>query len=312
MTTQMPDLLEVADELYGLPLRRVHAGPRRAGQGAQGADTELAAARQGAAEAVAGGLGGQPAGPPRGRAGRRRCSRSATALREAQASLDGDELRALTKQRRQLTAAVTTQARALAADGRACKVTPAVADQVEATLTAAMVDEDCAAAVRSGLLVAPLASTGVDAGRRSAPPWRVPEALGFTASPRAAEAAAARRPSCTSYPTRTRTREGARGRRGAARRGRGGGRARPSEALDAAAEPTWPSSRPAACSSRPRSTSSGAGSPSSRRALEEVDDELARGRGASGPRPRPPLAAADEGPGRRGRRRWPSWSRTRS
>lgn len=102
------------------------------------------------------------------------------ALREAQAAMSGEELRALTRQRRQLTAAVTTQARAVARE-RGLKVTPAVADQVEATLTAAMVDERCAAAVRSGLLVAPLAATGVDEvdlGRAVA----LPEALGFQAT----------------------------------------------------------------------------------------------------------------------------------
>jgi hypothetical protein len=63
-------------------------------------------------------------------------------------------------------------------------VTSKVSDQVEATLTAAMVDEDCAAAVRSGLLVAPLASTGVEAVELGAA-VAVPEALGFSASPRA-------------------------------------------------------------------------------------------------------------------------------
>ncbi|HET8960254.1 hypothetical protein [Nocardioides sp.] len=107
------------------------------------------------------------------------------ALRAAQSGLKGDELRALTRQRRQLTAAVTTRARAVAS-GLGVKVTPAVADQVEATLTAAMVDEECARAVRSGLLVSALASTGIDvadvAGAVAAP-----EALGFAASPRAAE-----------------------------------------------------------------------------------------------------------------------------
>ena len=82
------------------------------------------------------------------------------ALRKAQAGMSGDELRALTKQRRQLTAAVTTQARALASS-LGTKVTQAVADQVEATLTAAMIDEDCAKAVRSGQLVTALAATGV-------------------------------------------------------------------------------------------------------------------------------------------------------
>jgi hypothetical protein len=107
------------------------------------------------------------------------------ALREAQAAMSGEELRALTRQRRQLTAAVTTQARSVARD-RGLKVTEAVADQVEATLTAAMVDEGCAAAVRSGLLVTALAATGVDevdlAGAVA-----VPEALGFQATARPAE-----------------------------------------------------------------------------------------------------------------------------
>ena len=62
-----------------------------------------------------------------------------------------------------------------------------MSDQVEATLTAAMVDEDCAAAVRSGLLVAALASTGVEAVELGAA-VAVPDALGFSASPRQARA----------------------------------------------------------------------------------------------------------------------------
>ena len=110
------------------------------------------------------------------------------ALRSAQAGLKGEELRALTRQRRQLTAAVTTRARSVAA-GLGVKVTQAVADQVEATLTAAMVDEECARAVRSGQLVAALASTGVDevdvAGAVA-----TPDALGFAASPHSEEAEA--------------------------------------------------------------------------------------------------------------------------
>lgn len=83
------------------------------------------------------------------------------ALREAQASLDGAELRALTRQRRQLTAAITQQARALAVE-RGQKVTGSVAEQVEATLTSAMVDEAAGAVVRTGLLLTPLALTGVE------------------------------------------------------------------------------------------------------------------------------------------------------
>ena len=109
------------------------------------------------------------------------------ALREAQASLAGEELRALTRQRRQLTAAVTARARAVASE-HGQRLTSAVTDQVEATLTAAILDEDCARAVHSGLLVTSLAATGVDTvdlGSAVA----VPAALGFTATPRATEPA---------------------------------------------------------------------------------------------------------------------------
>ena len=112
------------------------------------------------------------------------------ALREAQANLDGEELRALTRQRRQLTAAVTAQARALAADA-GHRVTESVAEQVEATLTAAMLDAGAAAAVRSGLLVGALAATGVEAvdvGSALA----VPEVAGFSPTP--TEAAEVPRP----------------------------------------------------------------------------------------------------------------------
>lgn len=83
------------------------------------------------------------------------------ALREAQASMAGDELRELGRQRRELTAAVTRRARSLAAElGQ--RVGEPVAAQVEDTLHAAMVDEDAAAAVRTGLLVKPLVVTGLD------------------------------------------------------------------------------------------------------------------------------------------------------
>jgi hypothetical protein len=107
------------------------------------------------------------------------------ALRGAQEGMDGAELRALTKQRRQLTSAVTQQARALAKD-EGVKVTQSVADQVEATLTAALLDPECAKAVRSGLLTASLASTGVDAVDVAAA-VAVPEALGFTATATSSE-----------------------------------------------------------------------------------------------------------------------------
>lgn len=103
------------------------------------------------------------------------------ALRQAQQDMSGDELRALTRQRRQLTAAVTTRARGLAKQ-HGVKVTGTVSDQVEATLTAAMIDPGCARAVRSGQLVSALAATGVgdvDLARAVA----TPDALGFAATP---------------------------------------------------------------------------------------------------------------------------------
>lgn len=107
------------------------------------------------------------------------------ALRAAQAGMSGEDLRSLTRQRRQLTAAVTQQARSLAGD-EGVKVTQAVADQVEATLTAAMIDERCGQAVRSGLLVAALSATGVDEVDLASA-VALPEALGFVATAREAE-----------------------------------------------------------------------------------------------------------------------------
>ena len=103
-------------------------------------------------------------------------------LRQAQTDLDADALRELTRQRRQLTTAVTQQGRQLARDlGQ--KLTETVADQVQDTLHAAMVDEGAAAAVRSGLLVTTLAATGVG-DLDVAGAVAVPAAIGRTARPR--------------------------------------------------------------------------------------------------------------------------------
>lgn len=103
-----------------------------------------------------------------------------SALREAAASLDAAQLRALTAQRRQLTAAVTTVARRHALS-EGVKVTESVAEEVEGTLTAAMVSADAAAAVQSGLLVRAFATTGVDDLDASAY-VAVPAALGHVAT----------------------------------------------------------------------------------------------------------------------------------
>lgn len=104
------------------------------------------------------------------------------ALRDAQDNLDATQLREFTKQRRQLTASVTTAARRMARE-EGVKTTQAVADQIEATLTAAMLEPDAAKAVRSGMLVTSLAATGLgDLDLSTA--VAVPKALGFSAKPR--------------------------------------------------------------------------------------------------------------------------------
>lgn len=79
-------------------------------------------------------------------------------LRQAQASLQGDQLRELNRQRRSLVASVARETQVVA---RPTTLSPAVLRQVEDTLTAAMVDESAAVAVRSGSLTESLASTGM-------------------------------------------------------------------------------------------------------------------------------------------------------
>lgn len=103
------------------------------------------------------------------------------ALREAAEAMAGDELRALTRQRRQLTAALATTARALAREYDV-RLTPTVADQVEAMLNAAMLDPVAADVVRTGLVVSAFTSTGVgelDVGAVLA----IPSAVGVRAQP---------------------------------------------------------------------------------------------------------------------------------
>jgi hypothetical protein len=81
-------------------------------------------------------------------------------LRAAAEALDGEELRALTRQRRQLTAALAASARSLARDA-GVRLTGPVVEQVEGMLTAAMLDEVAAQVVRTGRVVTAFTSTGV-------------------------------------------------------------------------------------------------------------------------------------------------------
>jgi len=182
----MSELLEVADVLYALPMEEFT--PARDARAKElKADRELAAAvKRLKKPSVAAWVVNLFVRREPGQVDQ--VIAVGEALREAQEGMDGAELRALTRQRRQLTSAVTQQARTLARE-EGVKVTDAVADQVEATLTAAMLDPRCALAVRSGLLIASLAATGVDEVD-VASAVAAPEALGFAATPAAAREAA--------------------------------------------------------------------------------------------------------------------------
>ncbi|WP_418607814.1 hypothetical protein [Georgenia sp. SUBG003] len=98
------------------------------------------------------------------------------AMREAQEDLDAAELKTLNRQRRQLVDAVVRQGRKVAADlGQ--KVNDVAAQQAAATLQAAMADEGAEAALRTGLLVEPMVTTGLDPVDLTGV-LAVPEALG--------------------------------------------------------------------------------------------------------------------------------------
>jgi DNA repair exonuclease SbcCD ATPase subunit len=84
----------------------------------------------------------------------------AESLRAAAEALDGDELRALTRQRRQLTTALASTARSLAHE-TGVRLTGPVVEQVESMLTAAMLDPVAAQVIRTGRVLTAFASTGV-------------------------------------------------------------------------------------------------------------------------------------------------------
>ncbi len=159
------DLDEVADELYGLPPGEFVA-----------ARTEAARrARTAGDRALAGGIGalGRPSTAawacnalvrdrPDEIAG---LVELGDLLREAQESLAGDELRALGTQRSRLLAALTRQARVLAAR-LGHPISDAVAGQVEQTLRAALADPAAGEALLAGRLTGPLSYQGTGLGAR--------------------------------------------------------------------------------------------------------------------------------------------------
>lgn len=156
------DLLEIADRLYAEPLSGFTAArdttAKALGSGA-GADKELAARvkalKKPSVAAWAVNL-----------LVRREADQIdqvlavAESLRAAAESMDGEELRALTRQRRQLTNALAGSARDLARE-HDVRLTTAVLDQVEGVLNAAMLDPVSAAVVRTGLVLSAFTSTGV-------------------------------------------------------------------------------------------------------------------------------------------------------
>jgi len=99
-----------------------------------------------------------------------------TALREAQATLQTDDLRRLSQQRHDLVSALAHEAQELAAS-KGQPVSGAVAQELEATLEAALADAGAADALRSGRLTTGLRYTGlglvrpgeVDASAAAAP-----------------------------------------------------------------------------------------------------------------------------------------------
>jgi hypothetical protein len=156
------DLLEIADRLYAEPMSGFtaarDAAAKALGSG-EGADKELAgrvkALKKPSVAAWAVNL-----------LVRREASQIdqvltvAESLRAAAESLDGEELRALTRQRRQLTNALAGSARDLARE-HDVRLTTAVLDQVEGVLNAAMLDPVAAAVVRTGLVLTAFTSTGI-------------------------------------------------------------------------------------------------------------------------------------------------------
>jgi hypothetical protein len=98
-------------------------------------------------------------------------------LRAAQTALEGDAIRELSRQRRQVVAALARRARVLAAElGQ--RISDAAELEIEDTLQAALVDPAAGYAVRSGQLTAPLSYAGLgplSAAAAAAGAARVPE-----------------------------------------------------------------------------------------------------------------------------------------
>jgi hypothetical protein len=163
------DLDAVADELYGLPLEDfTPTRTRRAAQAKDEGNKELAAQIKALAKPnLLAWLVNQLA--------RQRRDLLASLLdladqfRDATQAGDGDRVRELSRQRQQVLATLTGQAREIAAAaGRG--FTADSSRGVEDTLRAAMADPDAADQVRSGRLIEPLQASGFGFGVGFTPP----------------------------------------------------------------------------------------------------------------------------------------------
>lgn len=154
------DLDGVADELYGLtPGEFVSARKARAAEAQQAGDRKLAAAIKKLRRPTTGAWLANLLG-------RRRPDELfqllelGEATRRAQSELDADDLRRLSRQRRQVVAALSHDARRLAGEvGH--PVSDAVGRELEDTLEAAFADADACEAVRSGRLTTALSYSGL-------------------------------------------------------------------------------------------------------------------------------------------------------
>lgn len=168
--TESPDLPALLDELYGLPPEEFIAARDAAAKQlkASGAPRELLSVVKGARRpTVAAWLLNTLA---RERADQvQPFLQLGEGLREAQATLQGDQLRALSRQRQQLIAALVREVRGLAGE-RGRRLSDAIVRELEETLDAALADPDAAAALASGRLVSGLEHVGFGATQSSSSP----------------------------------------------------------------------------------------------------------------------------------------------
>jgi hypothetical protein len=153
-------LAEVADELYGLPPTEFTAArdERARAARAEGRREDAAAIRKLARPTTSAWLVNQLTREAPEALGR--LFEVADALAEAQRTLAGDRLRELSAQRRQVVADLLPVAAAVA-DRMGQPASPAVLDEVRATLEAALADAAARDALRSGRLIRALAYAGL-------------------------------------------------------------------------------------------------------------------------------------------------------